>query len=178
MGASTSTFGSLQAKQQSSLANVNELADKVPNVSKQHLRVKVNRQNKPIKPNQQACQPSQPSIPPEASQPSGILHLAIERRVAPIQGHDGGNIMVLHKVGVLAKLVFLDGDNQVQVDKLRAALGVLHSKDAHVYVVHDYNARGIPGTRKVHLLFATTSVLQSSLDVWNYENNKAQKARF
>lgn len=97
----------------------------------------------------------------------GILHLAIKRRVAPIQGHDGGDIMVLHKVGILAKLVFLDDEkeNQVQVDKLRAALGVLHSNDPCVYVVHDYNARGIPGTRQVKLLFASKNVLRSSVDV-------------
>ena len=155
MGASTSTIStnnSLHAKQRST--------SKVPNVSKPHLKV-----IKSKKPNEQASQQSELVTPKEPSEPCGILHLAIERRVTPIQGHDGGTIVVLHKVGVLAKLVFLDGENQVQVDKLRAALGVLHSKDAQVYVVHDYNARGIPGTRKVQLLFASTSVLQSSLDV-------------
>lgn len=109
--------------------------------------------------------PIKPSEPSEPSEPSGVLHLALERRVAPIQGHDGGNIMVLHKVGILAKLVFLDGENQVQVDKLRAALGVLNSKDRQVYVVHDYNARGIPGTRRVQLRFASPSVFKASIDV-------------
>ena len=119
---------------------------------------------------QQQQQPIQLGGPGELndpSDPSGILHLAIERQVAPIQGHDGGNILVLHKVGILAKLVFADDEkeNKVQVDKLRAALGVLHSGDSCVYVVHDYNARGIPGTRGVKLLFASKNVLRSSMDV-------------
>ena len=119
----------------------------------------------PSTPNE-VSKPNEPSSEP-SSEPSGTLHLVIKRRVAPVQGHDGGDIMVLHKVGILAKLVFLDDEkqNQVQVDKLRAALGVLHSKDPCVYVVHDYNARGIPGTRGVKLLFASKNVLRSSVDV-------------
>jgi hypothetical protein len=172
MGASPSsiaTIGSLHANQQSkqsSNTNLREPANNLSNVATPPQKVKVNRHNNPSKPRHTPSQQSEVITPhKDPSEPCGILHLAIERRVAPIQGHDGGTIMVLHKVGVLATLVFVDGENQDQVDKLRAALGVLHSKDAQVYVVHDYNARGIPGTRKVQLLFATKSVLQSSLDV-------------
>lgn len=151
-----------QTKQHTQLArSSNQL---VRNVNRQQNLRRLGAPSKPNVPSK-LNDPSLPIKPSEPSEPSGVLHLALERRVAPIQGHDGGNIIVLHKVGILAKLVFLDGENQVQVDKLRAALGVLHSKDTQVYVVHDYNARGIPGTRRVQLCFASPSVFKASIDV-------------
>lgn len=164
-----SSVSDLHAAKRNNQTSSNQLARKARRQLSQRQRQRgapsKSKVKTPSTPNKMS-KPNDPSSEP-SSEPSGILHLAIERQVAPIQGHDGGNIMVLHKVGILAKLVFADDKNgdQVQVDKLRAALGVLHSNDPCVYVVHDYNARGIPGTRQVKLLFASKNVLRSSVDV-------------